>query len=99
MDYATVVQIAVAIAMLCVLLVALWPKLSRQLSDSEPENLPSSKPSVSTRGRAEPGRYAERVRHTYQRLFGHESYPEKASQGPVEPTGREKGPSNGSKAA
>jgi hypothetical protein len=99
MDYAAVLQIAVAIAMLCVLLVALWPKLSCQLSDSEHENLPSSRPSVSANMRAESGRYAERVRHTYQRLFSQESSPARASGGTIEPTEQEEGPTDGNKAA
>jgi hypothetical protein len=94
MDYATVLQIAVAIAMLCVLLVALWPKLSCELSDSEQKNFPRSRRSVSAHVRVEPGRYAGSLRHTYQRLFGRKSYPETASERPIDPAQPEDGPAD-----
>jgi len=42
MDSATVLQVGLAIVMLCLLVAALWPKLSCELSDSEQENLSNS---------------------------------------------------------
>jgi len=86
MDSATVLQVGVAIAMLCLLVAALWPKLSCELSDSEQESLSNSagrsSPSNESIGSDLAGRYGERARQLLRRASRSEKSGRNADQNP-----------------